>query len=206
MTTRFWASIPMADSPVLLQLIRHGEPVGGRRFRGHGIDDPLSECGWAQMRSATADMGNWDRIISSPMSRCHEFATELAAGRGIPLQVDERLREVGFGRWEGLDHDQVQQRYGDEYRDFYLDPFNNRPHGAEPLQEFARRVEQALQEMVARHPGQRILVVCHAGVIRAAIATTLHMPLDTMYRIKVSYAAVASLRFYGREGSFASLC
>lgn len=196
----------MTDTQTLVHLIRHGEPVGGRKFRGHGVDDPLSEQGWSQMRMATGGRDDWDRIVSSPLVRCHDFAAELAAERKLPLASDERLREVGFGRWEGLDHQRVQQQYPQEYQDFYQDPFNNRPVGAESLQAFADRVQAALQDVVSDFPQQRVLVVCHAGVIRAAIATTLGMPLETMYRIKVSYAAIASLRFCNGEGSFVSLC
>ena len=42
----------------IIDLIRHGEPEGGRAFRGHSIDDPLSEKGWQQM---------WDVLAKSPL-------------------------------------------------------------------------------------------------------------------------------------------
>ncbi len=47
-----------------IDVIRHGEPVGGRRYRGHGVDDPLSEKGWQQMWKAVADRSDWQHIAA----------------------------------------------------------------------------------------------------------------------------------------------
>ena len=64
----------MSDTPcTLIDIIRHGEPVGGKRYRGQ-IDDPLSEKGWQQMRDAVAGHNPWDVIISSPLARCNRGA------------------------------------------------------------------------------------------------------------------------------------
>lgn len=80
----------------LIDMLRHGEPVGGRRYRGQ-TDDPLSDKGWRQMRAATAETRPWTAIVSSPLLRCRAFAEELAGQTGLPLAVDDRLKEVGFG-------------------------------------------------------------------------------------------------------------
>ncbi len=52
--------------PTLVDLMRHGEPVGGVRFRGNVTDDPLSNLGWSQMWDAVGDHHPWDQLISSP--------------------------------------------------------------------------------------------------------------------------------------------
>ena len=83
-----------------VDLIRHGEPVGGHKYRGQS-DDPLSEKGWTQMRSAVGEHRPWDVIASSTLSRCAAFASELAQRHAIPLEFDARLMEIGFGEWEG---------------------------------------------------------------------------------------------------------
>ena len=53
-----------------LDYLRHGQPTGGSRYRGHGVDDPLSELGWEQMRGTTEGIDDWQAVISSPMQRC----------------------------------------------------------------------------------------------------------------------------------------
>jgi broad specificity phosphatase PhoE len=177
-----------------IDLIRHGEPVGGRRIRGHGIDDPLSETGWAQMRSAVGDGSPWARVVSSPMQRCLAFAKELATRQQLPLQIDDRLKEVGFGAWEGRTPDQIRTDNAEEYDAFYSDPVNRRPAGAEPLQEFSDRVGNCYDELVSRHAGEHLLLVTHAGVIRAVLSRLLDAPLGTMYRMEIANAGIARVR------------
>ena len=55
-----------------VDLLRHGEPVGGSRYRGQ-VDDALSEKGWQQMWQAVAGRGDWQQIITSPLQRCQAF-------------------------------------------------------------------------------------------------------------------------------------
>jgi len=59
-----------------IDVIRHGEPVGGRRYRGYSVDDPLTKKGWAQMRAAVPETPPWQHIVSSPLKRCLEFSQD----------------------------------------------------------------------------------------------------------------------------------
>ena len=176
-----------------IDLMRHGEPVGGSRYRGQ-LDDPLSEKGWRQMRAKVSDHAPWDVLVCSPLSRCRHFAEELAASRSLPLEVVQDLREVGFGVWEGLAREEVKARFAEVYAGFLEDPVGVRPAGAEPLELFYRRVVQALESLLQRHAGRRLLVVCHAGVIRMALAWALDIPLANAYRIQVASAALTRLQ------------
>jgi len=67
----------------VIDLLRHGEPEGGRMYRGGGVDHALSEAGWQQMHASVErrvedNQDDWSAIISSPMLRCKEFSTHLA--------------------------------------------------------------------------------------------------------------------------------
>lgn len=186
-------------SDTLIDLIRHGEPQGGSRYRGHGCDDPLSDKGWAQMWRAVGDARPWDRLLSSPMARCVAFARTLGERHGLDVRVDERLREVGFGRWEGLTRQQVEERDPQGYAAFYRDPVAQRPDGAEDLNAFSRRVAAALDHALETHAGEHLLLVCHAGVIRALLGHVLQAPAERWYRIRVDNAGLSRLRF-GRHG------
>jgi probable phosphoglycerate mutase len=173
----------------LIDFLRHGEPVGGRRFRGDGADDPLSETGWQQMWDAVGEQRPWQRVISSPMRRCREFAAELKERCGVPLSIESRFREVGQGSWEGLSPAQVIAANEAEYRAFYADPQRNRPPGAEPLEAFGARVAAALSDLLRDHAGEHLLVVAHAGVIRAALGFVLQAEPVAWYRTRVDNAA-----------------
>ena len=177
----------------IIDLLRHGEPVGGRMYRG-GIDHPLSELGWQQMRNATASPEAWQHIVSSPLARCRDFAEELAGRLGVDWEIDARLREVGFGSWEGKTGAELRATDPDLLKRFYHDPVGERPAGAEPLDAFLGRVGASIDALKARHAGRHILLVCHAGVIRAAVAHTLGAPLPALYRLDVANAALTRLQ------------
>lgn len=184
----------------LLDLMRHGEPVGGRRYRGQ-IDDPLSDTGWAQMRAATGEAAPWHCVVSSPLARCREFAETLAARHGLPLRCDDRLKEVGFGVWEGKSAAEIEAEAPGTLARFKADPIHARPAGAEPLGAFYERVAAALDDLLAEHAGRHVLLVGHAGVMRMALAWALEIPLDRAYRIEVATASVTRLRFASGHAS-----
>ncbi len=78
-----------------IDLLRHGEPVGGVRYRGDGVDDPLSERGWAQMWAAVGEFTDWTHVISSPLLRCCRFADAVAERYHLPLVVDYNGTPLG---------------------------------------------------------------------------------------------------------------
>ncbi len=182
-------------SETRIDIIRHGEPEGGRRYRGYSVDDPLSEKGWQQMWSAIPQDASWDHIVSSPLSRCRAFAEALSEKMGITYSVVDNLKEIGFGSWEGRTPEDIEANEGDALERFLRDPVHNRPEGAEPLDDFADRVWQQYEAAITQHTGKHILIVGHAGVIRAITSRILGMALDDVYsRLKIEYAAIAHTR------------
>lgn len=177
----------MADT--IVDFLRHGEPVGGRRYRGDGADDPLSEKGWQQMWSAVGEDAPWTRIVTSPMLRCRVFAEALREKFGLPVEIDTRFREIGQGSWEGLSPEEIIARNEDEYRAFYQDPQRHRPRGSEPLDSFGARVSDALSVLLERYNGEHVLVVAHAGVIRAALGFVMQSEPVAWYRARIDNAA-----------------
>jgi probable phosphoglycerate mutase len=182
------------ENDTLVDLIRHGEPLGGRRYRGSGTDDPLSETGWEQMRSALGNQHPWDEVISSPLLRCRDFAEAVAARHGLDLTVHQNLREVGMGGWEGMTPAQVRERDPQAYADFYRDPVGHRPPGAEPLEALISRVGKAYDELIDTRPGKHLLLVVHAGVMRALAGRVLLADLGRSYRLRIDYAGLVRIR------------
>lgn len=174
-----------------IDVIRHGEPVGGRRYRGYGVDDPLTERGWAQMRAAVPQNPRWQHIVSSPLKRCLEFSKELANDLQVPYSIEDRVKEIGFGDWEGKMPEEILAEDSEALNHFYQDPVNNRPNGAEPLDAFANRVWLAYQQILEQHQDKHVLIVAHAGVARAITANILKMSLDDVYsRLRIEYGAI----------------
>ena len=179
-----------------VDLLRHGEPVGGRRYRGQ-IDDPLSDKGWQQMRAAVADRRDWDVVYTSPLRRCAEFAAELAARHELPLTTDPRFKEISFGSWEGRTADEIRSQDAQRIERFWRDPVANRPEGAETIADFHARVSAAWRELLVAHPGKRILLVGHAGITRMILSLVLGSPPQHMFRIQVENAGLTQIRVRG---------
>ena len=174
-----------------IDVIRHGEPVGGRRYRGHGVNDPLTETGWQQMWSAVAANSDWQHIATSPLSRCLDFAQQLSKKLKVGYSVDDRFKEIGFGTWEGLTPDEILAKDADALNHFYKDPTGNRPEGAEQLEAFSRRVWEAYNDLSITHANKKVLIIGHAGVVRAITANILGMSLDHVYsNLKIEYGGI----------------
>ncbi|MDH5407059.1 MAG: alpha-ribazole phosphatase [Gammaproteobacteria bacterium] len=176
-----------------IDLIRHGEPEGGTRYRGH-TDDPLSELGWQQMRTAVQEHKPWDAIISSPLLRCFEFAQEIAQKNDIVISAEDRFKEIFFGPWEGKTAEEIMQLDPDSLSNFWADPVTHMPAGAETLTEFRDRVMQAWDDVIQQHRGKHLLVVGHGGMMRMILSHILEMPMNNMFRLSVKYAAMSRVR------------
>jgi len=182
----------------IVDLLRHGEPQGGRRFRGQS-DDPLSENGWRQMWQAVGDAAPRQHIVSSPLQRCSAFARALADRHGLSLDLEPGFKEIGFGQWEGFTPEEIRQRDSDGYRRYRADPLTFMPPGAEPVAAFMARVAQAWEALLAARQGRHVLVVCHAGVIRAVLAAVLGMTPEKLFRIQIGYASLSRFSVTGDQ-------
>lgn len=179
-----------------IDFIRHGEPVGGRMYRGSGTDHPLSETGWQQMQARVDKYRRadntypWQCIISSPMTRCWAFAEQFSQQQNIPLIREERFIEAYYGDWEGKTHQQVKEATPEAFRQFYADPVHCRPPNAERLEAFYRRIEDALENVFDMHNGKQVLIVNHAGVMRCIVSMTLNAPAESQQKIRIPYAGM----------------
>jgi len=181
-----------------IDLIRHGVPEGGHRYRGH-LDDPLSERGWGQMWDAVRVPAPWEHIVTSPLRRCAEFAHALGQQLGLGVSEEPRLKEVAFGSWEGRTAEELRRHDPDVLARFYRDPVHQRPADAEPLTHFRSRVYAAFAELLETHRGRHLLVVTHAGVMRAVVAYVLNAPIETLYRVHVDNASLTRVQQSGER-------
>lgn len=182
-----------------IDLLRHGD-TGQRSYRGQ-LDDPLTELGWRQLRDAVEGR-DWDRVVSSSMSRCARFATELAERRGLPLRIDPRLAEYHFGDWQGVPIEDIAENDGDALGRFWADPVAHPPPGAETFEAFHVRLASALGDVMkeAQGPasdgaaghvdGLRVLVVTHGGAIRLLRCIAEQRGFGDMAGIDVPHASL----------------
>lgn len=177
----------------MVDLLRHGEPAGGQKFRG-AVDDPLSTLGWEQMRTRVADYGQWQAIVSSPLIRCAAFAQEVAKRLDRPLEIVPSFAELSFGIWEGRTVAEVNGADPAALARFWRDPVAYPIPNGEPVAAFDQRIGEAWDDLLKHYQGQHVLLVAHGGVIRMILRRLLEMPLPRIWRISVPYAAVSRIR------------
>lgn len=180
----------------LIALLRHGETQGGAGFRG-STDDLLTARGRKQMEAAAGALP-WDRIVTSPLKRCTEFAEPLAARLKLPMEIDERLREMHFGDWEGRSAAELLESAGNALTRFWHDPASYTPPGAESLRDFQARVLAAWDELRRSVNGGRVLVVGHGGPMRTILCAVLGHPLERMLELEleIGHGALCWVRLH----------
>lgn len=141
------------------------------------------------METAVGEHCPWDLVYTSPLRRCRDFAEALGARHGVAVVADPRLQEQGFGAWEGCSPEELRARDPEQLQRFYADPVANPPPGAEDLAAFRRRIGECWREILARDSGKHVLIICHAGTIRAVVSEVLEIPLHAMFRVAVGNAA-----------------
>jgi broad specificity phosphatase PhoE len=154
-------------APTTFYLVRHGESEANaaHRFAGQS-DSPLTERG-RQQAEAVADMltaVQFDRIVTSDLSRTRDTAEIIARRQGTPIEVLPQLREIDVGERTGTPFDEA--RGLPNWRD---DGFVAWP-GGETLQEVLARVLGVVERLTHESPGKTVLVVGHGGINRILIS------------------------------------
>ncbi|MCF7969759.1 MAG: alpha-ribazole phosphatase family protein [Methylococcaceae bacterium] len=175
-----------------IDLLRHGEVLGGSCYRGI-TDDPLTAKGWQQMQDKLNGDTHWDVIISSPLSRCYQFATALTSKLQQPLISEPAFQEIDFGDWEGKTAEQIEPQLLSQ---FYADPVNFSPPNGEHFNDFQQRILVAWQALLEELQGNRILLISHAGVIRIILAHSLGLDIQHSFRLKIDHACLSSLEHF----------
>lgn len=167
---------------VRLCLIRHGETEWNaqRRIQGQ-IDVGLNETGRRQAQAA----GRWlagagiAALYSSDLQRAWATAIRIGEAIGLAPRAAPELRERRYGIFEGLTYDEFKARHPAGYAAFMeRDPDYDFETG-ESLRAMHARVTGKLQSLAAAHPGERIALVLHGGVLDIVNRFVRGTPLET---------------------------
>lgn len=184
-----------------IYLFRHGETDWNRARRLQGQSDiPLNAFG-RELAAKTAEgleaEGTiFDRAFSSPLARALETAQILTAGREIPLETDERLKEMHFGAYEGSFFDPMKEDPSHPFHHFFCGPERYlASEGAESFQEAMGRAEAFLWEKLAPLEGScgTVLVVAHGAWNRCLLRVIAPTPLEDFWKAGMPNCAASIL-------------
>lgn len=188
--------------------VRHGETVWHAENRYAGISDiALTALGQSQSLALAewAAVARPDRVVSSDLSRAIDTARPAAERLGIPLLVDPRVREVDFGRGEGLTEAEMLARFPEERAAFIAAPASDVLPGGETGVAAIARLEGALAELVADVPDGSVMIVAHSTLLRLALCWAIGLPLDSYRRVfpRLSNGTITTLRVQRAEATLA---
>lgn len=186
--------------PTLVLLVRHGQTATtGVRLPGRSPGLHLADAGRQQAEALARRLGPplpIAAVYASPLERARETVAPLARARRLSVRVERGLVDVDFGEWSGRSLRRLARRK--EWSVIQRYPSGFRFPGGESFAAMQARVATTLAGLVARHPGETIVVVSHADPIKAAVAHALGVPLDLFQRIVIGVASVTAIA-YGRE-------
>jgi probable phosphoglycerate mutase len=151
-------------------LVRHGQTASSARSAYSGQSDiPLTDTGREQAARAARQLAGAgiDAVISSPLMRARDTAQAIADATGAPLTVDERLTEVDYGPFEGLDRAGAQEQFGAAFDAWRADPFGAPVPGMEPLAAALQRARAGTAAALAAHAHP--VIVGHQGILRIVL-------------------------------------
>jgi len=155
-------------------LIRHGITDWNKKKRYCGCKDVnLSRDGKLEvvkLRKSLKDI-IFDKIYCSDRKRALQTKAILFGSRGFTKV--KGLREINFGVFEGLRHDEIMEKYPKVYRKWLVNPYKIRVPRAESMQVFKKRVKDAIKKILCFNRGKTIAVVCHGGVIGVFVSSIL---------------------------------
>jgi len=191
-------SSALASRAVTLFLARHGETEWNRIGRWQGKTDiPLSDVGRAQALTLANNLRHHSitRIYASDLSRARETAEIVATTLGVArVSFDQRLRERGFGCFEGLTREECAERHAEAWQRYLADR-RDTPRDAEPQDVVVARVVAGLTAVAElAEPSDHVLVVSHGAAIRSfihSITGAAPPPLANTALFRVGYHAGA---------------
>jgi alpha-ribazole phosphatase len=177
--------------------IRHGPVVGHDAICIGQLDlaaDLSDGPALARLSETLPVAPSW---VTSPLGRARNTLEAIRAHRGddnTDPVVEPGFAEQHFGVWQGLTYDAVRVETGD---DAWRTPSKIQPPGGESFDTVVARVAGALDRVGATFSGSEIVVVAHAGSIRAALAKTLDLAPDRALAISIDHLSVTAFAHHG---------
>lgn len=183
-------------------IVRHGETqwnIQGKT-QGHG-DSNLTEKGIDQARRLAKHLDKYpiDYIYSSDLGRATQTAKIIGSEFNKDVVYTEELREMSFGKWEGLTIQEIQQGYGDVYKTWRNEPHKAEIPNGEKLELLKERLLNCIEDINKKHKNSHIVLVSHSMSVRIMILSLIGSDLSNIYRIKQDNTAlnIVEIRDYG---------
>ncbi len=180
-----------------LFLVRHGETTGNVWRVFYGKEDyPLTQKGIIEAQDAASILQDTNplAIYTSPLSRTLETARKIAAYHpGMAFEVEEDLREMFFGLWEGLTHYEISERFPAAWKAWSDDWWSYKIPQGESASEMYARNTACVDAILRRHDHGQVILVSHQGPLRGIISHLLGFGKDGYWRFQLEPGRITKI-------------
>lgn len=180
-----------------LYLLRHAQSEYNEKgiFQGR-LDSDLTPLGFVQARLVAREFldKKIQVIYSSPQRRAYKTALTVADLLGLEVVVDERIREISFGDYEGKHFWTLVEEEGETFRAWLSNPLKNPLPTQENMESFRKRVESFMAD-VLRSDYENLLIVAHGGTLHAITCLALGLGLENLWNIHMDNTGITHLRY-----------
>lgn len=182
-----------------LLLVRHGETELNSSLRYWGSTDvALGDTGYRQAEKLRGRLAgeNIDFIYSSHLKRAMATAGIIASGRSLPLAACPELREINFGRIEGLTFSEIAEQFPEVAKKWIERSSHLTYPGGESLAQMESRVSGFKTRLERHSDGETILAVAHSAVLRTLICQLLGLDYRFRWNIRLDLASLSIVETY----------
>ncbi|NPB07468.1 MAG: histidine phosphatase family protein [Aquificae bacterium] len=182
-------------------LVRHAQSELNEKgvFQGR-LDSDLTPLGFVQARLLALRLKKEkpQLVLTSPQRRAYKTALTLSDILQVPLEVEERLREMSFGTLEGKHFWSLYEKEKETIDRWLKDPVKHPLPTQEDMKEFERRVSELLTELKNRKE-EKIVLVGHGGTLHALLCLALGFGLEKMWHLHMDNTGVSLLDYDGER-------
>jgi len=179
-----------------LYLARHGEVVNHGVYNGQ-TDVDVTSAGICQMERLTDLLKdkNLSAVYSSDLLRTKRGAEIIAQPHGLIPQSFSHFREMHFGRWQGLNYQEVLERYPADISQWVNNVENFRIPEGESIKDVRDRAIPKLKELIEHHRRQEFALVSHGALNRVILAEALQLSFAHILRIEQDYGCLNIIEY-----------
>ena len=181
-------------------LVRHAQTVWNLqgRVQGHSESSLAAEGVAEAQRVAKRLSGKaLHAAYTSDLARTRETAEIILQRRKVPVDATPELREMSYGKWEGMTHKEIKAAYPQEYAEYLRGDIAFVPSGGEgPLQLMSRLVPLVHRLTTDHMPDEDILIVSHGGTLKGLLILLMGLPPELFWRFTVAHGSVSVITTY----------
>jgi len=156
----------------------------------NGAEEMTKICEYLKKRKVKND-----RIYTSSAKRCIQSAKYVSKVYKKDFEIID-LKPRQCGTFSGMTFEQVETKFPEELKQLIYSPEINTPEDAESTSEFINRVNVVINKIVEENDGNRVIIVTHPDVIKAAVCDVLEIPHTSFHRIYIRTGSATQISYF----------